>query len=304
VVIVDGPPLPGEEDDLRPLVFAFADPWAGPLSASAGADASSLTVRGHVQRPCAMGELVTGLFPHVSGRWQETSVWVKLPSALLQSRGELAVLNGANAALVETGAGWELVQFEEAELVDEETWKLTRLLRGQQGSELAMAAGADVGARMLFLTGAEQRLDLADWELGLDLVRRVWRERPEESTAWSGDGTWLGEAARMWSPAHLKGEWTDDGLQLGWIRRARKGGDSWAPGEPPQEVPEKYRLRISSGGVILREEDVAGSSYLYLADDQATDFPTGGEALVEVAQLGRDGEPGGWAGLSVTIPSP
>jgi hypothetical protein len=89
-------------------------------------------------------------------------VWVKLPSAMLQSRGELAVLNGANAALVDTEAGWELVQFEEAELVDEETWKLTRLLRGQQGSEPAMGAGAEVGARILFLTGAEQRLDLAE----------------------------------------------------------------------------------------------------------------------------------------------
>ena len=77
-------------------------------------------------------------------------------------------------------AGWELVQFEEVELVDEETWKLTRLLRGQQGAEPAMASGAEAGARILFLTGAEQRLDLADWELGLDLVRRVWRERREQ----------------------------------------------------------------------------------------------------------------------------
>jgi hypothetical protein len=251
-----------------------------------------------------MGELVTELFPHVSGRWQEASVWVKLPSASLQSRAELAVLNGANAALVETEAGWELLQFEEAELVDEETWKLSRLLRGQQGSEPAMSAGAEIGSRVLFLTGAEQRLDLADWERGLELEWRVWRERPEEATAWSGAATWFGEARRMWSPAHLRGDWTDDGLQLGWIRRARKDGDGWGPGEPPHEVPEHYRARISSGGVILRQEDVAGSSYLYLADDQAVDFPTAGEALIEVAQLGLDGEPGDWTGVSQAIPAP
>jgi hypothetical protein len=188
--------------------------------------------------------------------------------------------------------------------VDEETWKLSRLLRGQQGSEPAMAAGAEVGARILFLTGAEQRLELADWERGLELTWRAWRERPEETTAWSGEGTWLGEAGRMWSPAHLRGDWTEGGLQLGWVRRARKGGDNWGPGEPPHEVPEQYRLRISSGGSILRQEDVAGSSYLYLTDDQATDFPTGGEALAQVAQLGLDGEPGAWIGLSITIPEP
>jgi len=167
-----------------------------------------------------------------------------------------------------------------------------------------MSAGAEAGARILFLTGAEQRVDLADWERGLELTWRVWRERPEEDAAWSGEGTWFGEAGRMWSPAHLKGDWTEDGLQLGWIRRARKGGDSWAAGEPPHEVPEQYRVRISSSGAILRQEDVAGSSYLYPVDDQAADFPTGGEALVEVTQLGRDGEPGGWASLATTIPSP
>ncbi|HEV7693251.1 MAG TPA: glycoside hydrolase/phage tail family protein [Hyphomonadaceae bacterium] len=304
VVIVDGPPLPGEEDDLRPLMFAFADPWAGPLSVSAGADASSLTVRATVKRPCAVGELVTALFPYVSGRWQDASVWVRLPSAALQSRSELAVLNGANAALVETEVGWELVQFEQAELVDEETWKLSRLLRGQQGSEPAMAAGAEAGVRILVLTGAERRLGLADWERGLELTWRVWRERPEEKAAWSGEGTWLGEAGRMWSPAHLTGDSAEDGLRLAWVRRARKGGDSWGAGEPPHEVPEQYRVRISSGGAILRQEDVAGSSYLYPPDDQATDFPTGGEALVEIAQLGRDWEPGAWTGLSITIPAP
>ena len=112
----------------------------------------------------------------------------------------------------------------------------------------------------------------------------------------------FGEVGRMWSPAHLRGDWTDDGLQLGWIRRARKGGDSWGPGEPPHEIREQYRVRISSGVSILREEDVAESSYLYSADDIASDFPLGGEALIEAAQLGQDGEPGAWTSLPVVIP--
>jgi hypothetical protein len=143
-VIVVGPPLPGMEDDVRPLVFAFAEPWPGALTVSAGADAASLSVRGQVERPCAMVELVSALHAHVSGRWQEAEVVVKLPVSSLQSRAEVAVLNGANAALVETAAGWELVQFAHAELVGEETWKLGDLLRGQVGSEDAMAPGAEM----------------------------------------------------------------------------------------------------------------------------------------------------------------
>ena len=144
---------------LRPIGFAFAEPWGGPVAILGGADADQLTVRGRIERPCAMGRLVSGLYPHVSGRWQETSVWVSLAGGSLSSASEMAVLNGANRALVETEAGWELIQFRDAELVDVETWKLSLLLRGQQGSEDAMAAGAPVGSRIVFLTGAEQRLE-------------------------------------------------------------------------------------------------------------------------------------------------
>jgi len=304
VVIVDGPPLPGEEDDLRPIGFAFTEAWTGPVMFSAGADATELRVRGRVSRPCVMGRLTTALYPHTSGRWQDGSVWVSLPGAGIQSRSEGAVLNGANAALVETEAGWELIQFGEVELVDVETFRLGRLLRGQQGSEPAMAAGAEIGARILFLTGAEQRLGVADWERGLELEWRVWRSLPEEPSAWSDEQTCEAVAARMWSPAHLQAEWSGGDLGLRWIRRARKGGDSWAAGEPPHEIAETYRIRVSGGGGILREWDVSAPSCVYPADDQATDFPSGGEALIEAAQLGPNGESGAWAGVTVEIPAP
>lgn len=300
-VVVEAPPLPGAEDDLRPIGFAFAAPWTGPVTFSAGAEATEFTARGRITRPCAMGRLETALYPFASGRWQETSVWVSLPGAGLSSRSDSAVLNGANAALVETEAGWELIQFASAELVDVETWKLTRLLRGQQGSEPANAAGADIGARILFLTGAERRLDVADWERGLKLEWRAGRGSPDEAAAWRSDATHLALAGRMWSPAHLRAGRQGADLKVEWIRRARKGGDSWSAGEPPHETAERYRVRVSAGGGVLREWDVAEPLCLYAAGDQAVDFPSGGAALIEVAQLGTNGEPGGWAIVEVEI---
>ena len=49
------------------------------------------------------------------------------------------VLNGANAAAVQRPDGaWEVLQFANAELVGERTYELSRLLRGQMGSEWAM----------------------------------------------------------------------------------------------------------------------------------------------------------------------
>jgi hypothetical protein len=302
VVIVDGPPLPGEEDDLRPLAFAFAEPWAGAISLSAGADASQFTRRGRIERPCSVGRLTSALFPHVSGRWQEASVWVSVPGAGPASRTEAAVLNGANTTMVETTSGWELIQFVEAEMVDVETWRLSRLLRGQQGSEPAMAAGAAIGARVVFLTGAECRLDVADWERGLELDWRAWRGSLDDTGAWNGEISYTALAGRMWSPAHLRASWSGGDLVLAWVRRARKGGDPWGAGEPPNEVAEAYLVRILDGDEVLRSWTAADPATTYTAAQLATDFSTGGAAGIEVAQLGADGEPGAPVAITVAIP--
>jgi hypothetical protein len=74
-------------------------------------------------------------------------------------------------------------------------------------------------------------------------------------------------------------------------------------GNPPIEGLEVYRVRVS-GGVSIREWDVPLPEASYPAADQAADFPLGGHALVEVAQIGPNGEPGAWTGVQVTIPVP
>jgi hypothetical protein len=61
------------------------------------------------------------------------------------------LLKGAKAALVETPAGWQLIQFEAAGLLDVDKCRPSRLLRGRQGGEPALAAGAPTGARIVFL---------------------------------------------------------------------------------------------------------------------------------------------------------
>ena len=153
------------------------------------------------------------------------------------------------------------------------------------------------------MTGAEQRLELADWERGLELEWRAWRSLPEAPDAWSGQNVHDGVGSRGWSPAHLRADWLEGDLAVSWIRRARKGGDSWGAGEPPHETAERYRVKVSGVSGVLRELDVAEPLCVYSASDRAADFPSGGEALFEAAQLGANGEPGAWAALTVEIPA-
>ena len=75
------------------------------------------------------------------------------------------------------------------------------------------------------------------------------------------------------------------------------------PGEPPHEVAEAYRVKVVDGESVLRQWDVAEPLCVYSASDQAEDFPAGGEALFQVAQLGGNDEPGVWAGVVAEIPA-
>jgi len=110
-------------------------------------------------------------------------------------------------------------------------------------------------------------------------------------------------ATQRWSPAHVRATWSGGGIALSWIRRARKVGSGWGAGSPPVEGVEAYRVSVS-GGASIREWEVVSPNVDYLAAQQVTDFPADGLALVEVAQIGQNGEPGGWTGVDMTIPAP
>ena len=158
-----------------------------------------------------------------------------------------------------------------------------------------MAAGAPAGASLVFLTGAETRLEVSAWERGLELQ---WR-----AGGWSDSYTHEEVAGRQWSPERLTVSWSGGDIALSWIRMARAGGDSWGAGEVPLDVPEAYLVQVS-GGESVREWAVASWSALYPTADQVVDFPGGGLAIISVAQLGRYGEPGAWSTISVAIPAP
>lgn len=66
----------------------------------------------------------------LSGRRQEASIWVDVVGGDLAARPELAVLKGANAALVETEAGREMTQFRDAVLISQGQLRPDLLLRG------------------------------------------------------------------------------------------------------------------------------------------------------------------------------
>lgn len=85
-----------------------------------------------------------------------TQITVKMTSGTLTSKDEIAVLNGANRCLI----GNEMIAFCNAQLISENTYRLTKLLRGRQGTEAFCATHQD--NELFCLVDGLVRLDFDD----------------------------------------------------------------------------------------------------------------------------------------------
>jgi hypothetical protein len=287
--MMDLPPLMGAENDARPIAVVAADPWR-PMRVFAGPDPASLAARGDVDEPATVGVLVGGLASGMRHRWDEANVLdIRIEGRAPESLSASAVLAGGNAVAIETSAGWEIVQFRTAELSGADTWRLRGLLRGQQGTEDATAAGAESGALVVFLGAGLERMQSPPAERGLPLI---WRAGPVGAPA---GGAGVSETVfatggvhdRPWSPAHLRcAARGDGGLDLTWLPRSRLDGDRW-DGEPAGSDPSRFRLRLLDAGAPVRTIEVDAAMATCSAAGLGEDFPDGlGAAEAAVAQWG------------------
>jgi len=288
--VLDLPPLIGREADARPLIAVAAEPWRT-MRLHAGPTAATLTARGDVETPATVGALVEALGPGVRHRWDEANaVVVRVEGEAPESAIEAAVLGGGNALAVETAVGWEVVQYRSAVLVGPGTWRLTGLLRGQQGTEVEMRAGAGAGAVVVFLDDRLARAEIGRGERGLPLVCRAGPAGAAPGGAGFSEALFVARGVhdRPWSPSGLTVETSAKGLAIRWTPRVRLFGDNW-DGEPTPVDPMRFRLRVRDGDVVVRTMDVEGTSASYSAADLAADFPerVTSTARIAVAQWGE-----------------
>jgi hypothetical protein len=296
--MIELPPLIGAEADGRPIAVVASDPWR-PMRVFAGADAASLSARGDVSRPATVGVLVAALAAGPLHRWDEVNeILVRIEGRAPESRTETAVFAGGNALAIEGAGGWELVQFRSASLVGADVWRLSGLLRGQQGTE-PMAAPA--GAVAVFLDQTPARAESPRAERGLPLIwRAALAGGPAGGAGVSEVGfTATGVHERPWSPAHLRA-WprANGGFDLGWIVRSRIDGDRWDD-QAVEPEPSRFRIRVLEGAEEKRTFEVEATPAIYAGADFAADFPDGLSIDSHVA-VAHWGDGYGW-GLEASV---
>lgn len=295
VTFLDLPVLNGAQMPQSPFIAATAVPWPGSIALYRSASGSAFGLDRVIDVPATMGRTLTHLSAGPVSRWDRAnSVQVRLTSGTLQSVSEHAVLNGANLAALETGSGvWEVIQFEQAELVDVNTYLLSGFLRGQGGTEKAMVETLAAGARFVLLDEAVQQISLASAERGLDIH---WRYGPgrygiDHETYATDVRAFEGVGLRPLSPVHIRGNRNDMGdIDLSWIRRTRLDGDSWVGLDVPLgEEFESYEIDILDGGSVKRTLPASTNSGVYSSALQIADFGSNTFSIVDlrISQLSQ-----------------
>lgn len=233
--------------------------------------------------PAVTGRATTALADGDCTTWDDVNtltVRLDAPDDTLSSSTDLAVLNGANSAVLASSAGWEVIQF--VNVVDNEdgTWTLSRLLRGRRGSDFASAGHAINDQFVLLSQSTTRRVSL---ELG-DVNLSRWYQAVSFGLQLAATGTEFACAATGLKPLsvkHVEGERDEsDNLTINWVRRSRIGG-GWTDGGdvPLGEETEAYEVDIMDGDTVVRTLEVTDETATYSAADQTTDF---GSAQAEV----------------------
>lgn len=289
VEFLDLPVLTGSDPNIWASAAAYAKPFV-PITLSSSVSTSGFTPRASLAAPATMGALAADVSQGPEGRWDyKNQIIVDLPFGELQSVTTEQFLAGANvAALQSTSGAYEIIQFEEATEIASNQWRLSKLLRGQAGTEDASQNGASAGAKFILINDAVTSLGLSAGELGNTLNWQISASsRISENILLISFAGGI-RANTPLSPVHIKAQRISSGIVLSWIRRSRYNADSWLGTDVPLDEDNlAFQIDIYAAGSIIRSVDVSGMSYLYEIADEIVDFGASQTQIeVEIRQLG------------------
>jgi hypothetical protein len=282
IALMDLPQLREPVPAHQPLVAAHAQPWPGTMAVWRSASTDGFELLTTFGGRARMGRLVSNFYAGPVSRFDlGNALIVDLSFGTLESVTDLTLFGGANAIAVEgTPGAWEVVQASQVELLAPRRYRLTRLLRGQRGTEGAMGNPAPAGARVVVLDEALAPLPVGEAELGLPWNWRVGpASRPISDESYVAPAfTPTGVGLRPFSVAHVEQPWRKarsiGDLTIRWTRRSRGlAADSWGGLEVPlAEEVEAYEVEILDGANVKRVLGTSATSATYTAAQQTADW--------------------------------
>ncbi|MFZ7338087.1 phage tail protein, partial [Comamonas jiangduensis] len=267
------------------------DQWKGAVAARSWNDLEYQHLL-HMADASVLGTCTTALPSWAGGAvFDESStldvrVWGQLASS---TREAMLLDERVNALLV----GAEVVRFRHAELLEvdeatnERSYRLSSFLRGQRGTEWAMAAHV-ANERCVLLAAAMRRVTSQSNEMQVPMQLKVLTSGKLLSSVEPREFVDTGVALKPFSVAGLRALLDADGVHLRWQRRTRLacryGGNT--PVVPLGEAAQSFRVQVWQDNTLLRTELVSVPQLVYSPAMRADDGLLGGELLrFAVAQV-------------------
>ena len=280
-VIIDGPRL-ASNDAIGPVVAVSGMPWPGAVPILAGVTETALSTVAVANQPAGLGRTSGRLASGPLGRWDRSAcVELDISGEEFASAERIAVLSGANRLLLENDEGWELIAWQDAELVGENRWRLKHLLRGLTGTPIRVAQADALAVRV------DDRLisvPLGEEEAGVSLIWKV------------GDGdaiefTYEDRASLPWRVGHLRVARSGGELNITWTPRGVEYSNNWSL---PDDLRERrFRIELCAGETLISGTE---QSEAFLT------IPIGTADTARVAPIGLHQRLGEW--VSIPLPPP
>jgi GTA TIM-barrel-like domain/Putative phage tail protein len=303
---LDVPNLQESDVPHAPYIAAFAQPWQGDAGVWRSVDNETFNLDTTISSPAVVATTLTDLRRAQAGVWDDGDALIVELSGnqTLQSVSEMVLFAGANTLAIGNGSTglWEIMQFRDAELIAPNTFALRRRLRGQLGSDGVMPAVWPAGSQIIMLDTSLRQSGLTDAQRGLELHFRIGSlaRGPEDASALVLSASFVGNGLRPYPVAHLRADKQTSGLtRFSWIRRTRRGGDSWQSLEVPlAEESEQYGIEIFRGGSLLRSTVSTSATWDYTQAMQVADGISAPYSL-RVSQISQAYGPGPFRELVV-----
>lgn len=305
IEIMDLPLLRSIDIEFQPYVASYVNPWPG-VSLYKSITTSNYGLDTLLVQPAIIGETISVFRRGVTDVWDNANeLDVNIYSEQLSSLDEESVFNNGNALAIENSSGeWEIIQFVNATMTGQGSYKLTRLLRGQLGTEDNMEDALPAGARIVVIDSTLQQV-----QLGIDDIGREYNYRYGPSNRDLGHETYRtiqktvnGRGYKPFSPVHVRAEKTGDDHTFSWIRRNRIGGDNWNYTDdiPMSETVEQYEVDVlNSSGEAVRTLSVTDLTSVTYTSAQRTQDGINAPFDIKVYQISS--QIGRGTGRTITV---
>ena len=276
VEMLDLPALPFDIQDTPALRFAAAGlekGWKGASIYRSDDGGASYRKFTNIPSAAAVGTAATvlGTANYEVFDYANTVTVSLYGEGVLEGTTRLGVLNGSNAALL----GDEIIQFQQATLVEEGKYTLSGLLRGRLGTEQAISSHA-IGERFVLLGGDIIKEVMPTSLIGLERIYKAVTLGATLTGTTAKNFTFQALSLKPYAPVHLRAE--RDGssnITFSWTRRTRVDGE-WRNNVDVAlgETAELYEVEILNGSnnVLRTIENITQSQTEYSAANQVLDL--------------------------------